>query len=50
MAKGQKRSNRETRKPKQDKPKPPTAQHRSFLSALEPRHGAGASGSKAAGR
>lgn len=32
MAKGQKRTNRETRKPKQDKPKPAPAPPRSFLS------------------
>lgn len=32
MAKGQKRTNRETRKPKQDKPKPAPAPARSFLS------------------
>ena len=44
MAKGQKRSNRETRKPKQDKPKPEPAQQRSFLSPIAPHPGAGAPG------
>jgi hypothetical protein len=34
MAKGQKRSNRETRKPKQEKPKPMASSH-SFLSSIE---------------
>lgn len=34
MAKGQKRSNREARKPKQAKPKPP-ASSRSFLGSLD---------------
>lgn len=42
MAKGQKRSTREARKPKQDKPKPQPAQHRSFLSPVAPNPGAGA--------
>ncbi|CAN7575837.1 hypothetical protein LJR219_004205 [Phenylobacterium sp. LjRoot219] len=43
MAKGQKKSNRETRKPKQDKPKPAAAT-RSFLSSATA--GAAPSGSK----
>lgn len=34
MAKGQKRSNRETRKPKQDKPKPAAVSH-SLLSSID---------------
>jgi hypothetical protein len=34
MAKGQKKSNRETRKPKQDKAKPAAASH-SFLGAID---------------
>ena len=34
MAKGQKRSNREARKPKQARPKPP-ASSRSFLGSLD---------------
>jgi hypothetical protein len=45
MAKGQKRTNREARKPKQDKPKPAPA-NRSFLGQAEPHQGSGASGSK----
>ena len=48
MAKGQKRTNREIRKPKQDKPKPQPAQ-RSFLSPAQPRKSSGASGSKGSG-
>lgn len=49
MAKGQKRTNREPRKPKQDKPKPQPPQ-RSFLGQAESRQGSGASGSKGSGR
>jgi len=36
MAKGQKKSNREVRKPKADKPKP-TAETRSFLTPITPK-------------
>lgn len=49
MAKGQKRTNRETRKPKQDKPKP-AAGPRSFLSPVDPRAGASPAGGKGARR
>jgi len=49
MAKGQKRTNRETRKPKQDKPKPQPAQ-RSFLGPAVPHQGSGGSGNKSPGR
>jgi hypothetical protein len=46
VAKGQKRSNRETRKPKQDKPKPAAAP-RAFLNSTK---GSGSSGPKGLGR
>ena len=50
MAKGQKRSNRETRKPKQAKPKPAAAP-RSFLgSADRPAGPVWSSGPKGSGR
>jgi len=47
MAKGQKRTNRETRKPKQNKPKPEAAP-RSFLASADRR--AGAASPKGSGR
>jgi hypothetical protein len=51
MAKGQKRSTREPRKPKQAKPKPPAgshAPHHSLLAALDRPAGASAAGRKGA--
>jgi hypothetical protein len=49
MAKGQKRTNRETRKPKQDKPKQQPAS-RSFLSSAERPVGTSPSGPKGSKR
>jgi hypothetical protein len=49
MAKGQKRSNRETRKPKQTKPKPAASSHafpHSLLSSLDRPVGASPAGPK----
>jgi hypothetical protein len=50
MAKGQKRSNRETRKPKQNKPKAQAAPRSFLATAQRPSGAAPSSGPKGSGR